>query len=69
MSLLVAHTKVVHDCAIMKVLQGCHVLHPFNTAVVHGVHLLPGECILFVGVHLDQKMKKRRCEKCETIQL
>lgn len=58
MSLLVALEEVVHDSAIMKVLEGRHVLHPSDAAVVHGLHLLSGECILLVGVHLDQKMEK-----------
>lgn len=48
----------MHDGAIVKVLEGRHVLHPSDAAVVHGLHLLSGECILLVGVHLNQKTDK-----------
>ncbi len=58
MSLLVTQEEVVHDGTIMKVLEGRHVLHPSDAAVVHGLHLLSGECILLVGIHLQQKMKR-----------
>lgn len=58
MSLPVAQEEVVHDGAVMKVLQRRHVLHPCDAAAVHGLHLLPGECILLVGVHLDHKREK-----------
>lgn len=56
-SLLVAQEKVVHNGGIMEVLEHRHVLHPSDAAVVHGLHLLSGECILLVGVHLDQKVE------------
>lgn len=58
MSLPVAQEEVVHDGAVVEVLECRHVLHPSDAAVVHGLHLLSGECILLVGVHLDQKMEK-----------
>lgn len=65
-SLLVAQEEVVHDGAIVEVLEGRHVLHPSDAAVVHGLHLLPGECILLVGVDLKEKygdVKKQKL-KC-----
>lgn len=54
-SLLVAQEQVVHDGSVMEVLQRGHVLHPPDAAVVHRLHLLPGEGVLLVGVHLDQE--------------
>ena len=53
----------MHDGAIVKVLEGRHVLHPPDAAVVHGLHLLSGEVILLVGVHLRQKTQKYGDEK------
>lgn len=54
LSLPVTLEEVVHDGAVVKVLQRRHVLHPSGAAVVHGLHLLSGEGILLVGVHLGQ---------------
>lgn len=59
MSLLVAQEQVVHDGAVVEVLQRRHVLHPRDAAVVHGMHLLPGESILLVGVHLKQQRQQQ----------
>lgn len=65
MSLLVAQEQVVHDGAVVEVLQGRHVLHAPDAAVVHGLHLLSGEGILLVGVHLGQNTGKHGDEKQE----
>lgn len=51
---MVSLVEVVHDGAVVKVLQRGHVLHASDAAVVHGLHLLPGEGVLLVGVDLDQ---------------
>lgn len=51
-SLAVAQEEVVHDGAVVQVLQRRHVLHTRHAALVHLVDLLPGEGALFVGVHL-----------------
>lgn len=45
----------MHDGPVMEVFQCGHVLHPVDAAGVHGLHLLPGERILLVGVDLDQE--------------
>lgn len=58
----------MHDGAVVEVLQGRHVLHPPDAAVVHGLHLLPGEGILLVGVHLGQNTGKHGDEKQVTTQ-
>lgn len=60
----VAQVEVVHDGAIVEVLEARHVLHPSDAAVVHGLHLLPGQCILLVGVDLDQKVEKVQSVNC-----
>lgn len=51
-SLAVAQEEVVHDGAVVQVLQCRHVLHARHAALVHLVDLLPGEGALLVGVHL-----------------
>lgn len=55
-SLLVAQEEVVHDGSVVEVLQRGHVLHASDAAVVHGLHLLPGEGVLLVGVNLQHNM-------------
>lgn len=57
-SLAVAQEEVVHDGAVMQVLQRRHVLHSCHAALVHLVDLLPGEGALFVGVHLHDNNNK-----------
>lgn len=57
-SLLVAQEEVVHDGAIVQVLESRHVLHASDAAVVHGLHLLPAQRILLVGVHLKESIEK-----------
>lgn len=52
MPLAVAQEEVVHDGAVVQVLQCRHVLHTRHAALVHLVDLLPGEGALLVGVHL-----------------
>lgn len=58
-SLLVTQEEVVHDGALMEVLERRHVLHPSDAAVVHGLHLLSREGILLVGVHLDHNVERK----------
>ena len=58
-SLLVAQEEVVHDGAVVKVLEGRHVLHASGAAVVHRLHLLAADCILLVGVNLQHRTEKR----------
>lgn len=53
-SLLVPLEQVVHDGTVMKVFERRHIFHPCDAAVMHGLDLLPGESILFVGVHLQR---------------
>lgn len=58
-SLLVSQVQVVHDGAVVEVLQRGHVLHAPDAAEAHGLHLLPRQRILLVCVHLPQGTKVR----------
>lgn len=60
LSLLVTQEEVVHDGAIVEVLEGRHVLHASDAAVVHGLNLLPAQCILLVGVHLKKAPRTKK---------
>lgn len=62
MSLLVTQEEVVHDGAVVEVLQRRHVLHPSDAAVVHELHLLPREGVLLVGVDLEEQKITRFCD-------
>lgn len=61
-SLLVTQEEVVHDGAVVEVLQRRHVLHPSDAAVVHELHLLPREGVLLVGVDLEEQKIRRFCD-------
>lgn len=59
MSLLVSEEQVVHDGAIVEVLQRGHVLYAPDAAEAHGLHLLPRQRVLLVRVHLQQETRGR----------
>ena len=55
LAVLVSEVEVVHDGSVVEVVQRGHVLHPLDAAGVHGLHLLPAQGVLLVGVHLETR--------------